>query len=47
METAQKRWELENNIEYIDADQLYKYDAAGQNAINQQRPWKNVRICAR
>lgn len=41
MDAAKARWELENQVQ-DDGDALYKYDEAAQNAINQQRPWKNV-----
>lgn len=38
--TARARWELENNVQVADeTDQLWKYDAAEQAAIQQQKPW--------
>lgn len=38
---AQKRWELENAVQVVqgDADSLYKYDNAAQQAVQQQKPW--------
>ncbi|KAK9786272.1 hypothetical protein WJX73_002061 [Symbiochloris irregularis] len=37
---AQSRWELENNIQPSAAvDNLYVHDAAGQQALLQQKPW--------
>lgn len=40
---AQARWELENTIQTTtsteDVDALYKYDAAEQSLIQQQKPW--------
>jgi len=49
--SARARWELENNIQ--EGDAIYKYDAAQQQAIQQQKPWtkdphffKHVRISA-
>jgi len=49
----QKRWELENNVQASDPDQIYKYDAAKYQAFLQTRPWtkdphyfKNVKISA-
>merc|ERR1712230_319469 len=55
MDTARKTWELDNNVELVDAhrDALYTYDTAEQKAINDAKPWKtdphhfkNVRISA-
>lgn len=51
---ARLRWELENNVQTTeDISQLYKYDAAEQQAIQQQKPWtkdphffKHVRMSA-
>ena len=39
--TAQQRWELENDIQAADAgdDAYYKYDHAGQQALQAQKPW--------
>jgi COP9 signalosome complex subunit 5 len=38
--TAQRRWELENQVQAASgADALYKYDPSEQSAIQQQRPW--------
>lgn len=41
---AQARWEMENNVQATsslaeDVDALYKYDAAEQSLIQQQKPW--------
>ena len=38
---AQQRWELENDIQEVDAgdDAYYKYDYAGQQALQAQKPW--------
>lgn len=33
------RWELENNVQNVSTDALYKYDAAEQQAIQAQKPW--------
>ncbi|KAK2627280.1 hypothetical protein QTJ16_003246 [Diplocarpon rosae] len=55
MDTARKAWELDNNVQLVDAhrDALYTYDTAEQKAINNAKPWKtdphhfkNVRISA-
>jgi len=50
---ALKRFELENNIQAVDSDQIYKYDAAKHQAILQSKPWtkdphyfKQVKISA-
>ena len=38
--TAQSRWELENNVQSsASADSFFTYDAAGQQALLQQKPW--------
>ncbi|KAF5843621.1 putative COP9 signalosome, subunit CSN5 [Dunaliella salina] len=49
---ARKRWELENNVVQVDQE-MYKYDAAEQQMMQQQRPWakdphhfKHVRMSA-
>lgn len=39
-QTAQKRWELENEVQPGDVDRLYHYDAAEQQALQQQKPWQ-------
>lgn len=37
---AQARWELENNVQAVeDLDSLFKYNAAEDRAIHQQKPW--------
>lgn len=36
---ALKRFELENNIQTVEADQIYKYDAAKHQAVLQAKPW--------
>lgn len=37
---AKARWELENGVQVAtDIESLYKYDAAAQQAIQQQKPW--------
>ena len=38
---AQQRWELENDVQRVDAgdDAYYKYDHASQQALQQQKPW--------
>ena len=36
---AQKRWELENNVQQADANAIFKYDLAEQQAIQKERPW--------
>jgi hypothetical protein len=43
MDTARARFELENDIQAVEADVLFKYDEAQQQAINQQKPWSRVR----
>eukprot|EP00245_Coleochaete_scutata_P007791 TRINITY_DN23561_c0_g1_i1.p1 TRINITY_DN23561_c0_g1~~TRINITY_DN23561_c0_g1_i1.p1 ORF type:complete len:389 (+),score=83.32 TRINITY_DN23561_c0_g1_i1:61-1167(+) len=50
---AKKTWELENSIETVDADAIFKYDEVQQAAIQNQKPWtqdphyfKNVKISA-
>jgi COP9 signalosome complex subunit 5 len=35
---AQKRWQLENNVEEVEKG-LFKYDASEQQMMQQQRPW--------
>ena len=38
--TAQTRWEIENGVQPTDnVDSYYAYNAAEQQAIQQQRPW--------
>lgn len=37
---ARKKWELENKIESIDGDQLYKYDNDSYQKFLSSRPWK-------
>ena len=38
--SAQQRWELENDVRHVsEVDALYTFDAAEQQAIQQQRPW--------
>ncbi|KAJ1626287.1 JAB1/Mov34/MPN/PAD-1 ubiquitin protease-domain-containing protein [Pavlovales sp. CCMP2436] len=37
-ENAQKRWELENNIEH--SDKIYRYDNAEHQRLQRERPWK-------
>lgn len=41
--TAQKNWELENNIQTVDPanDKIYFYDAAQDKEIVAQKPWKS------
>lgn len=41
--TAQKNWEVENNITTVDPaqDQIYFYDAAQDKENVAQKPWKN------
>lgn len=37
---ARARWELENNVQAVDdTDALWKYNAAEQSAVQQQKPW--------
>jgi len=50
---ALKRFELENNIQTVDSDQIYKYDAAKHQSFLQSKPWakdphyfKHVKISA-
>eukprot|EP00879_Flechtneria_rotunda_P030406 GHRR01033035.1.p1 GENE.GHRR01033035.1~~GHRR01033035.1.p1 ORF type:complete len:141 (+),score=35.16 GHRR01033035.1:244-666(+) len=50
---ARLRWELENNVQNVSTDVLYKYDQAEQQAIQSQKPWtkdphyfKHVRMSA-
>ena len=45
MDTAKARWELENAVEQGGDDAMYRYDEAGQKAMDGQRPWKSVRKC--
>ncbi|KAI1431407.1 JAB1/Mov34/MPN/PAD-1 ubiquitin protease-domain-containing protein [Xylaria sp. CBS 124048] len=55
MESAQKAWELDNNVKLVDPtrDALYNYSPKRQNEINDTRPWrtdphyfKHVRVSA-
>lgn len=42
-DTARQRWELENAVapaSAAEADALYRYDAAEQQAAQAQRPWQ-------
>lgn len=43
MGTAQKTWELDNNIKLVDPerDAIYTYDATEQKTINDTKPWRN------
>jgi len=50
---ALKRFEMENNIQMVDPDKIYKYDAASHQAFLQAKPWtkdphyfKHVKISA-
>eukprot|EP00882_Tetradesmus_deserticola_P016821 GHRQ01017986.1.p1 GENE.GHRQ01017986.1~~GHRQ01017986.1.p1 ORF type:complete len:253 (+),score=79.19 GHRQ01017986.1:328-1086(+) len=50
---ARMRWELENSVQNVSTDALYKYDEAEQKAIQSQKPWtkdphyfKHVRMSA-
>jgi COP9 signalosome complex subunit 5 len=36
---ARMRWELENSVQNVSTDALYKYDEAEQKAIQSQKPW--------
>lgn len=36
---ARQRWELENDMQDIQSDAYYKYDASEQQALQQQKPW--------
>lgn len=38
-EQAKKKWELENQIESIDGDKLYKHDQQAYNSFLNTRPW--------
>ncbi|OBT59121.1 COP9 signalosome complex subunit 5 [Pseudogymnoascus sp. 24MN13] len=42
MDTARRAWELDNNVQLVDAhrDALYSYDPTEQKAINDAKPWK-------
>jgi COP9 signalosome complex subunit 5 len=53
METSFKRFQMENKIESVSADQLYIHDNANQQTILASKPWlqdplyfKNVKISA-
>lgn len=38
--SGQKRWELENSVQTVEgSDAYYVYDAAEQQALQQQKPW--------
>lgn len=41
--TAQKNWQVENNIAIVDPtqDQIYFYDAPQDKENVAQKPWKN------
>lgn len=50
---AQKTWELENAVETVDPDAVFRYDESQQSAILQQKPWtkdpnffRSVRVSA-
>jgi COP9 signalosome complex subunit 5 len=50
---AQKRWELENNVQTVDPDLIYKYDEEKHEATVRDKPWskdpkffKHVKISA-
>jgi hypothetical protein len=36
---AQKRWELENNVQTVDPDLIYKYDEEKHEATVRDKPW--------
>jgi len=51
--SALKRFQVENNVQTVDPDQIYKYDAASHQSYLQTRPWtkdphyfKHVKISA-
>lgn len=50
---ARQTWELENNVEEVEADKIFRYDEAQQSQVQAQKPWtkdphffKKVRISA-
>ena len=45
MGTALKTWMLENQIEYIEMDQIFKHDAQQVQAQIQTSPWKKEFVC--
>lgn len=38
--TAQKTWELENQVQIVDDASIYAFDEAEQEAIHEKQPWK-------
>ncbi len=36
---AQKRWELENNVQAVDPDLIYKYEEEKHEATVREKPW--------
>lgn len=36
---AQKRWELENDVQPSDSDAIFAYDNKAQQNVQSQKPW--------
>lgn len=39
--TSRSRWEVENDVQQVEADALLLYDRTEQEEIRSQKPWKN------
>jgi hypothetical protein len=36
---AQRRFEMENNVQTVDADSIYNFDPEAQKKLREQKPW--------
>eukprot|EP00913_Durusdinium_trenchii_P034764 g32519.t1 len=43
--TAQRTWELENQVVQVDDAQIYAFDQSEQDAIFEKKPWKDPHLC--
>jgi hypothetical protein len=43
---GQKRFELENNVQNVEADTIYKYDRENQVKLRDQKPWTKESVAS-
>lgn len=39
--TARKRWELENNIQHVELDEIFKFDEKAVSTLLDAHPWRD------
>lgn len=39
--TARKRWELENNIQQVELDEIFKFDEKAVSTLLDAHPWRD------